>query len=168
MNDTPAKPDTKVYENFTVSWNMDAASESNDSAEEDYEEEDYEDVTSENMQSSGVAGSLGYVGEEVQKSELQKSESVQSEVRKDVSEAQQDQEEISVPQNIPRPMSVLVNHMPITMNGKANYVFVDVFDYIDFDLKASGGRSIVTKLNGRPAEYMEYLKDGDVIEIYWK
>ena len=140
VNDTPAKPDTKVYENFTVSWNMDAASESNDSAEEDYEEEDYEVV----------------------------SQSVQSEEQKEVSEQQQTDEAIPVQQNIPRPMSVLVNHMPITMNGKANYVFVDVFDYIDFDLKASGGRSIVTKLNGRPAEYMEYLKDGDVIEIYWK
>ena len=140
VNDTPAKPDTKVYENFTVSWNMDAASESNDSVEEDYEEEDYEVV----------------------------SQSVQSEEQKEVSEQQQTDEAIPVQQNIPRPMSVLVNHMPITMNGKANYVFVDVFDYIDFDLKASGGRSIVTKLNGRPAEYMEYLKDGDVIEIYWK
>lgn len=140
VNDTPAKQDTKVYENFTVSWNMDAASESNDSAEEDYEEEDYEVV----------------------------SQSVQSEEQKEVSEQQQTDEAIPVQQNIPRPMSVLVNHMPITMNGKANYVFVDVFDYIDFDLKASGGRSIVTKLNGRPAEYMEYLKDGDVIEIYWK
>lgn len=146
VNDTPAKPDTKVYENFTVSWDMDAAEDSNDSVDEDFEE----------------------AREEVQKSVSQKSETVESEIKKETSEAQQAQEEIPVQQNIPRPMSVLVNHMPITMNGKANYVFVDVFDYIDFDLKASGGRSIVTKLNGRPAEYMEYLKDGDVIEIYWK
>lgn len=146
VNETPAKQDTKVYENFTVSWDMDAAEDGNDSVDEDFEE----------------------AQEEVQKSVSQKSETVESEIKKETSEEQQAQEEIPVQQNIPRPMSVLVNHMPITMNGKANYVFVDVFDYIDFDLKASGGRSIVTKLNGRPAEYMEYLKDGDVIEIYWK
>ena len=70
----------------------------------------------------------------------------------------------------PHPLTVIVNHSPITMQGKASYVFVDVFDYIDFDLgsSASAGRSIVTNLNGRPAQFMEPLKEGDVIEIYWK
>ena len=145
VNDTPAKPDTKVYENFTVSWNMDAAEESNNFAEEDYEEEDYEEVEPDNIKPT-----------------------VMSERTINISNSQEEVQESETIESIPRPMSVLVNHMPITMNGKANYVFVDVFDYIDFDLKASGGRSIVTKLNGRPAEYMEYLKDGDVIEIYWK
>lgn len=71
---------------------------------------------------------------------------------------------------LPHPLTVIVNHTPITMQGKASYVFVDVFDYIDFDLgsAASAGRSIVTNLNGRPAQYMETLTEGDVIEIYWK
>ena len=70
----------------------------------------------------------------------------------------------------PHPLTVIVNQSPITMQGKASYVFVDVFDYIDFDLgsSASAGRSIVTNLNGRPAQFMEPLKEGDVIEIYWK
>ncbi len=45
---------------------------------------------------------------------------------------------------------------------------MDVFDHINFDLKQSAGRAIVTTLNGRPAEYMEALNDGDIIEIYWK
>ena len=79
------------------------------------------------------------------------------------------QETPTVPQ-LPHPLTVIVNHTPITMQGKAFYVFVDVFDYIDFDLgsAASAGRSIVTNLNGRPAQYMETLTEGDVIEIYWK
>ena len=83
--------------------------------------------------------------------------------------AQPVQETPTVPQ-LPHPLTVIVNHTPITMQGKASYVFVDVFDYIDFDLgsAASAGRSIVTNLNGRPAQYMETLTEGDVIEIYWK
>lgn len=44
---------------------------------------------------------------------------------------------------------------------------MDVFSFIDFDLKTPGGRAIVTKLNGRNAEYMEPIGEGDVIEIYW-
>ena len=54
------------------------------------------------------------------------------------------------------------------MIGKTSYVYVDVFDYIDFDLKESRGRSIVCEINNRPADYMEYLKDGDVVSIYWR
>ena len=65
-------------------------------------------------------------------------------------------------------ITVMVNSLPVTLVGKKDYVFVDVFSFIDFDLKTSGGRAIVTRINGRNAEYMEPLSNGDVIEIYWK
>ena len=63
---------------------------------------------------------------------------------------------------------VLVNREPVKLSGKPRYVFVDVFDQIHFDLSMQKGRSIITKLNGRPAQYMEPLRDGDTIEIYWQ
>ena len=125
VNDTPAQPETRVYEHFTVSWDMENP-----------------------LQEESVA-----VPDPVEKSE------------NTAAEAQTDEGK-----NEPGELTVIVNHTPITMQGKASYVFVDVFDYIDFDLgsAASAGRSIVTNLNGRPAQYMETLTEGDVIEIYWK
>ncbi len=63
---------------------------------------------------------------------------------------------------------VKVNGQPVVLTGKLKYVFVDVFEFIEFDLNDSGGRGIVTLLNGRQAEYMAELAAGDVIEIYWK
>ncbi len=65
-------------------------------------------------------------------------------------------------------MTVYVNKRPVVMTGKESYVFVDVFSFIDFDLNASAGRAIVTNINGRRAEYMEPLKNGDIIDIYWE
>jgi len=50
--------------------------------------------------------------------------------------------------------------------NKDEFVFVDIFDYIDFDLSKPRG-SLVLKINGRDAEYLAPLKDGDEIEIYW-
>lgn len=70
--------------------------------------------------------------------------------------------------NLPVPITVMVNGSPVKLNGKKNYVFVDVFEYIDFDLSKPEGSGIVTNLNGRGAQYMEGIKNGDVIEIYWK
>lgn len=63
---------------------------------------------------------------------------------------------------------VTVNGMPVCMSGKTEYVFVDVFQYIDFDLSKPQGSGIATRLNGRDAKYMETIYNGDVIEIYWK
>lgn len=63
---------------------------------------------------------------------------------------------------------VMVNGQAVTLEGKASYVFVDVFDRIDFDLTKPQGKSILTNLNGRPAQYMEQLHDGDIIDISWK
>ncbi len=65
-------------------------------------------------------------------------------------------------------LHVIVNGNPLVIQGKSEYVFVNIFDYIDFDLTKSKGRSIVTKVNGRDAEYMEELHDQDIVEIYWK
>ena len=65
-------------------------------------------------------------------------------------------------------MNVIVNGDSVTLRGKAEYVFVDVFDYIDFDLTKSEGRAIVTQLNGLTPDYMQKLKSGDRIEVYWK
>lgn len=63
---------------------------------------------------------------------------------------------------------IIVNREPITLHGKAEYIFVDVFDYINFDLTKPKGKGIVTKVNGQQAQYMDPIHDGDVIEIYWE
>lgn len=65
-------------------------------------------------------------------------------------------------------MYVSVNGEQIRLAGKTSYVFVDVFAHIDFDLSKPQGSGIVTRLNGRDAQYMEEIHSGDVIEIYWK
>ncbi len=50
---------------------------------------------------------------------------------------------------------------------KDRFVFVDIFDYIDFDLSSLRGK-LTLKVNGRDAEYLEELKDGDNIKVYWE
>ncbi len=69
---------------------------------------------------------------------------------------------------VPTVIAVIVNGKPVALTGKPSYVFVDVFDHIDFDLSSPKGSGVVTLLNGRDAKYMETLHSGDNIEIYWK
>ncbi len=147
VNDTAAQPDTRVYEHFTVSWDM----------KNPLPEEAYADPAD---------------TESTEETAIQNPEPVVEEIltRPEQESAATEEAAASAAPQMPHPLTVIVNHSPVTLQGKAAYVFVDVFDYIDFDLglSASAGRSIVTNLNGHPAQYMEPLTEGDVIEIYWK
>ncbi|HOL84330.1 cell division protein FtsA [Thermoclostridium caenicola] len=65
-------------------------------------------------------------------------------------------------------ISVIVNGQRIQLpikQGRA--IFVDVFNHIDLDLSRQKG-TIVLKLNGRDAGYTDVIREGDVIEIYWR
>ena len=63
---------------------------------------------------------------------------------------------------------VYVNKQPVILHGKDHYMFADVFDFIDFDLSRANGRTIVTRVNGREAEYTQELWAGDQVEVFWQ
>ena len=68
----------------------------------------------------------------------------------------------------PVQMQVTVNGTPVTLTGKPNYVFVDIFDKYPFDLKSVKGTTLVQKIDGKEAEHFSALYDGANIELYWK
>ncbi|MBW6409156.1 cell division protein FtsA [Clostridium weizhouense] len=63
-------------------------------------------------------------------------------------------------------IKIVVNNEEVVLKGKNEYIFVDIFDYIDFDLTVSKG-NINAKLNGENSSYTAKLKEGDVIELFW-
>lgn len=63
-------------------------------------------------------------------------------------------------------IQVQVNGQSILMEGKSEYILIDVFNYYELDLVQSGGL-VEIKRNGTTAEYTEVLQDGDEIEICW-
>lgn len=65
-------------------------------------------------------------------------------------------------------MSVLINQQPVILTGKEQFIFVDIFDFYEFDLSASQGRAIITRLNGQNAQFSAALNAGDEIELGWK
>lgn len=74
----------------------------------------------------------------------------------------------------PQAVPVEAEGFTITVNGERvrledgkQYIFVDVFSYINFDLTLPKG-NIVLKLNGRLANFTDSVMPGDIIEIYWE
>ena len=92
----------------------------------------------------------------------------------DVSKTREEQQE-EVPQALPAAgegeapgFCVIVNGKAIEIKGeKKQYIFIDIFNYIDFDLTRPQG-NIVLRHNGAPAGFTDEIRHGDVIEIYWE
>lgn len=74
----------------------------------------------------------------------------------------------SQPVNAGKEIIVFVNGEPVPLTGKEEYIFVDIFDRITFDLTQSRGRAIATLVNGREAQFTEVLSHGDKVDLYWK
>ncbi|AGF55333.1 cell division protein FtsA [Clostridium saccharoperbutylacetonicum] len=63
-------------------------------------------------------------------------------------------------------ITVTINGENKILMGKSEYVIVDIFDYIDFNLTIAQGIINLT-LNGEKAAYTAKLKEGDVVEVFW-
>lgn len=81
--------------------------------------------------------------------------------------AEQEAEKETVKEVISNPMTVMVNGYPVVLTGKMEYVFVDIFNFIEFDLSSPKG-ALVTTINGEQAQHLQVLKEGDVLEIRWE
>lgn len=65
-------------------------------------------------------------------------------------------------------ITVKVNGELITIPPKnTEYLFIDVFNYIDFDITVPRG-IIQLRINGKKANYTDIIKSGDLIDIYWE
>ena len=62
---------------------------------------------------------------------------------------------------------VIVNGQEMTLSGKSEYLFCDIFTLIDFDVNEANGRFPVTKINGMECGYADPVSAGDKVEIYW-
>ena len=67
-----------------------------------------------------------------------------------------------------QPFQVVINGETVTLKNKKEYIFVDIFEHITFDLSQSKGRMLKTEVNGIDAQYTQLLHPGDKINIYWK
>lgn len=158
-----------VYENFNIEWTIlsfrtHVSDTIEEMAAEGIEETaDTAEAPEENVSDSGTAGETEdsvpaddasvTTDEETQTAE-------ESPADNETSEEAKEKETHSV--------EVIINGTPVTLTGRESYMFVDLFEFYEFDLSASAGRAIIAKLNGQNAQYTAELKDGDVIELAWK
>lgn len=189
VNNKLADMDSKVYENFSVVWTMEELHLSDRDKYENELAETFEDLpeddgtyrrsegsdesedSGEYAEGSGMADSADTESSEGEYSEEENagqsvSEGTEGRPGNETDAGSIGTQEAREAQG--ESIYVTVNGDPVRLAGKDSYVFVDVFERIEFDLSRPQGSGIVTKLNGRDAQYMEEIRSGDMIEIYWR
>lgn len=164
VNNRPADPETLVYENFEVEWSV-------LSFESVAEEHSVQQAFQETAPAPGSEDETGIAGVEMaQEIETEPAENTGFGTGAADSRLTGDTAGIDANQALGNGTAIVVavNGRPVRMDKKDSYVFVDIFDYIDFDLSQSRGRGIVTKINGVDAQFMQGLQNGDKLDIYWK
>ena len=152
VNGARAGADTKIYENFKVAWidrediykaqRFVTEEPVSDTEEEQENAPETDNVTEQNTQVLAEEEKAPTKTEPVKNTEMEENETID--------------------------MHVTVNGKAITLTGKKEYVFVDVFDKYDFDLKNVGGTRLVQTIDGVGADHFSPLQQGAVVEIYWE
>ena len=151
-----------VYENFNIEWTiLSFRTHESDTTEEKIAESmkeaaDTTEVSEENVSDSEAAGETEDSTPVDDASETADESLADNETSDDAKEKET------------HSVEVIINGTPVKLTGRESYMFVDLFEFYEFDLSASAGRAIITKLNGQNAQYTAELKDGDVIELAWK
>lgn len=165
VNNRPADLETLVYENFEVEWSV--LSFASAPVGQVQSGQQAEETDSGEGKSDGTGNAGTGETQEMGTDSDENTDSDAASANPDTSEAAAGADADGAAKN-GHSIVVVANGRPVQMDKKDSYVFVDIFDYIDFDLSQSRGRGIVTKINGVDAQFTQDLRDGDKIDIYWK
>lgn len=155
VNNRSESLEALVYENFTVNWTV---------LENEFSYHDKEIEGA--MQEQDDADSIEHV--DVQENDFDKQNNDSLFKEKTGSDSIQPTASEPVQSKKGMDLMVYVNGNTVVLHGREEYMFVDVFEEIDFDINASNGRAIETLINGKNASYTQRLNAGDEIDIRWK
>lgn len=157
VNNRDADLNTLVYENFSINWTVLSYLTPADEADAGYGQgEQGTDENNATMEEGTIQANSAASPENAnQESGVTQTDTVNQQ------NAETKQPETSA-------ITVMINKEPVVLNGKKEYIFVDIFDVISFDLNGGRGRELMLTLNGIKPSYMEPIHDGDTIEIYWQ
>lgn len=190
VNNREANFDTLVYENFTIEWTvisykssaympqnltpveeeLPEEAETAETAGTGTESEAAKEAAGTEAAEAGVTTDDGTVTADAEENKAAGTDAAEPETMLSSDEAAERPDGENLLEQEPGTIGILVyiNGEPVRLSGKSHYIFVDIFDFYPFDLKASNGRSIITNLNGQNAQYSAELKAGDQIELAWK
>lgn len=165
INNKEATSEDKIYENFVVTWNdqltyEDLIEESKDVLQNNHNKINSSETKNKNILSD--TNNKNSLNDTINKDDITDNKSNDSNY-----EIQNTIQDIQQPKQI-KSIKIKVNHTDTILTGKADYTFVDIFDFYPFDLSTLGGDKLITRINGKDAEYIDPIFDGCYVDLFWE
>ena len=162
INNVPALREDKVYENFTIDFEL-----AGENGLLDNQNEMLQDV-------SGVVADEGdSTGERIAETAENVTPVITPAPEKPATEQQpqkpaQETAAQAAPAGVHN-ITVVVNNTPVSLKGKDLYRLVDVLDvYPSFDTKNPKGDKAVIRVNGEDTDFIREIYQGDRIDLRWE
>ncbi len=172
VNGARANADTRIYENFNVAWiDHEEIYKAEKFVTEEVvyvTEEDGEQTKELSTDKAELTGDSIQEGADEESAEADEQMSFVETTKSGKSELINQWIKESEKHGDLKDIDVTVNGMPIHLTGKSNYVFVDIFDKYEFDLRTVKGSALVQTVNGEDAQHFSPIFEGADIKIYWK
>ncbi len=160
INNVPALASDKVYENFSIDFELAGDDSELDNHEEmlqdvsGVEAEEEEQESGKPLENTGDAGPRNFFMSDEKVTSAEKSGQEESSKQKPAGS-----------QNI----TVIVNNTPVSLKGKDLFRLVDVLDvYPSFDTKNPKGDKAIIRINGEDTDFIHEIYQGDRIDLRWE
>ena len=161
INNVPALAQDKVYENFSIDFELAGEDSSLDNQGEMLQDVSGVSTPAESEEMSQSPENTEVSGADAGPGPMSTSE---EKIAKEESAAPE-----GAAQKGPHSITVVVNNLPVMLTGKDLYRLVDVLDvYPSFDTKNPQGDRAVIRINGTDSDFIHELYGGERIDLFWE
>lgn len=170
VNNMPATPDTKVYDNFMIACDIEESG-----TESQFRTEESTDTSFSSVEQTEESEQINETEQTEQTNETEQNEQTnETEQKEQTQEAGLEEPQAAKREIGDDPKSGSIHDLNITVNGemvslkgKKQYIVVDILDFYPVDTSVAHGNRLLTAVNGMECDFTYPLREGDAVRIEW-
>lgn len=170
VNNMPATPDTKVYDNFMIACDIEESG-----TESRFRTEESADTSFSSVEQTEESEQINETEQNEQTNETEQNEQTnETEQTEQTKEAGLEEPQAAKREIGDDPKSGSIHDLNITVNGemvslkgKKQYIVVDILDFYPVDTSVAHGNRLLTAVNGMECDFTYPLREGDAVRIEW-
>ena len=161
VNNMPATPDTKVYDNFMIACDIEESG-----TESQFRTEESTDTSFSSVEQTEESEQINETEQTEQTNETEQTEQTKEAGLEEPQAAKREIGDDPKSGSI-HDLNITVNGEMVSLKGKKQYIVVDILDFYPVDTSVAHGNRLLTAVNGMECDFTYPLREGDAVRIEW-
>lgn len=164
VNNMPATPDTKVYDNFVITCDIEESG-----TESQFRTEESTDTSFSSVEQMEESERINETEQTEESEQINETEQKEQTKEAGLEEPQAAKREIGADPKSGsiHDLNITVNGEMVSLKGKKQYIVVDILDFYPVDTSVAHGNRLLTAVNGMECDFTYPLREGDAVRIEW-